>query len=366
MVQPSDDYEPLPHIQRALRSSECRTPIMCFLPEGDPFQSLVKLAAATQSTVWHIEMGNDKNEQNAIDYVDVGIQNGDWVYITNVEEASSDTLRSISKTLVTLAPEPKRFPRREFFRIWFGVAKEFDINDNMITLPRLLLQNAIVARGKTKHEQASPTKWCKKLPEVSELLVAEVVKHHHRREAGRDSDSESDAEEAEKKITGMWFHRAVDFHALDSGSSITKASEEIYVAIDDQDSEKIRELCRSGQLDLNRLRRAGMSPLQYACSAQKTVAAKALLEAGADPNIPRDSDGCPPLFMTLEDEDLVRALLDAGADPAVRFEGNKLEHHPTTAPHIAKLIREIRAADAATTTQINLQSSPEIGAVPSS
>ena len=355
MVQVSDDYSPLPHINRAFRSSECRTPIMCVLAEGDPFQSLVKLAASTQSTVWHIEMGNEKNEQNAIDYVDVGIQNGDWVYITNVEEASTETLRSIAKTLVTLAPEPKRFPRREFFRIFFGLKKEFDINDNMIELPRLLLQNAIVARGKTEHQEASPTKWCKKLPEVTELLEKEAVKHQKRREIGRDSDSESDAEDAEKKITGMWFHRAVDFHALDSGSSVTKASEEIYLAIDLQDPQKISELCRSGQIDLNRLRRDGMSPLQYACSCQKTIAARALLEAGADANLPRDSDGCPPLFMTLEDEELVKALLEHGADPNIRFEGNKLEHHPTTAPHIVKLIRDTRAADAASTTQIDQQ-----------
>jgi hypothetical protein len=198
---------------------------------------------------------------------------------------------------------------------------------------------------------------------VTDLLMIEAVKHSNRREAGRDSDSESDAEDAEKKITGMWFHRAVDFHALDSGSSITKASEEIYLAIDAQDPEKIGELCRSGQLDLNLLRRGGMSPLQDACSMQKTIAAKALLEAGADPNLPRDGDGCPPLFMTLEDEDLVRALIEAGADPCIRFEGNKLEHHPSTAPPIVALIKAIRAENAATTTRIDLQKTPEQKAI---
>jgi hypothetical protein len=338
-----EDYLPQPHVIRACKNAECRTPIFLALEDGDPFQSVARLAKDVGSTVWKVEMGSPQNEQNALDYVDVGIQNGDWVYVTNNEYASQEVLRKIAVTLVALQPEPKRFPRREHFRIFFTVEKPFDINDNInLPFPRLLVQNGILARRRPA-DGGSPTKWSKKLPEESELLYKEVHKHRVRRDGGRDSDSESDAEEPSEKLTGLWFHRAVDFFSADEGTASIKPQDEIFEVVHTQNVERLRELAQSGKVDINKVTRFGMTPLQTAVSNELPLAVRVLLEAGADPNVAREADGCPPLFMSIETEDILHALLEYGADLFTKFENDRIENHPSTAPHIAKLVKKIKA-----------------------
>ncbi|EAN80891.1 hypothetical protein, conserved, partial [Trypanosoma cruzi] len=75
---------------------------------------------------------------------------------------------------------------------------------------------------------------------------------------------------------------------------------------------------------------------------QKVKAAKCLLECGADPNQPRQSDGRPPIFMALEDESLVEALVKHGADLFKTFQGWRLDAHPDTSPPIARMIKKLR------------------------
>lgn len=342
-----DDYQPLAHVVRALKSSECRTPIFFVLSDGDPFHSVARLAKDVGSTVWRVEMGNPKNEQNALDYVDVGIQNGDWVYVTQNEAAVGDVHREIAKILVTLQPDPKKYPRREHFRIFFTVENPIDLNDNIaLPFPRLLVKNGILARRRTEAAEAvSPTKLTKRRPEEVDLAVKETLKHQQRREAGRESDSESDADEPEKKLTGLWFHRAVDFFTTDEGTNLMKPQDEIYIAIDKEDVERIKELCQSGKLDISKVKKSDMTPLQYAVSWEKVNATRALLEAGADPNQVRESDGCPPLFMSLELEELLFLLLEYGADIHSRFEGDRIENHPSTSPNVAALVKKVRGGE---------------------
>lgn len=351
VVEVSDDFVVQKHVEKAFRSSECRTPIILIEADGDPLLSVCKLAKNLGCAVWQITMGDEKNEQNAIDYIDVGIQNGDWVYLTGCEEASENVLRKIARTLVTLKPEPKSFPRRELFRVWFVIAKPISINDHSPRFPQLLLQNAILGRGPHYEKGAatatSPEKWVKRIPQEPPLFEKEVKKHRSRRDHGRQSDSESDAEEPDQKLTGLWFYRAVDFHAADAGSTLTKASEEIFHAIEKDDAEQVAALCRTGQIDLSRLQKEGMTTLQFACSREKLAAAKVLLEAGADPNQPRASDGCPPLFMALESTDLVAALIDHGGDYYAKFEGCRIESHSSTAPHVAEMIIALKKLDEA-------------------
>jgi hypothetical protein len=339
----ADDYLPQPHVIRACKNSECRIPIFLVLEDGDPFQSVARLAKDVGSTVWKVEMGTPQNEQNALDYVDVGIQNGDWVYVTNNEEASEEVLRKIAVTLVSLKPEPKRFPRREHFRIFFTVEKPFDMNSNIsLPFPRLLLQNGILARRRPA-DGGSPTKWCKKLPEESDLMIKEVHKHQQRRDKGRDSDSESDVDEVSDKLTGLWFHRAVDFFSADEGTAIQKPQDEIFEVVLSQSVDRVRELCQSGKIDITKLKRDGMTPLQLAVSRELPHSVRVLLECGADPNQCREADGCPPLFMSIEVEDILYALVEYGADLYTKFENDRVENHPTTSPHIAKLVQQIKA-----------------------
>ena len=266
------------------------------------------------------------------------------MYLSNLENASDATLRHIASTLSTLQPDPKKYPRRELFRLWMVVDKHIDLNRNVDpVVPQLLAQYSIVA--KKRSSETSPGKWVRRLPQEPPLFEAEIQKHAARRDHGHDSDSESDCEDpSENKLVGKWFHRSVDFHVADAGSTITKASEDIFTAIEADDATAVGDLCLSGQLNLSRLKHkgTGMNLLQYACSLEKVAAAKALLEAGMDPNVVRDSDGCPILFMSLESQELVQALIDNGADYEARYEGFTLDRHPSTHPTIASLIRDLK------------------------
>lgn len=336
----------LPHIERVYRSSECRTPLVVIADDGDALPSVTALAKQRGCTVWAIAMDSPKNEQNAVDYLDVGVKNGDWVYLTNVEQASDGVLRQIGLFLYGLSPDPKNYPRRELFRLWVVVEKPFNVNDTIhLRLPFALRQNALISRaavGGGSQRPSSPQKLVKHLPEDPPLLEQEKKKHTHRKDAGRDSDSESDADEPEKKVTGMWFHRCVDFFSADAGSTLTRAVEMIFPAVENEDVLAIEEACGSGAFEVDKLLQHGMNPLMTAVSKEKTRSVKALLKAGANPEVKRASDGCPLLFMAIEDEAIFVALVEAGADYHERFEGYRLEEHPFTAPHIAFRVRQLK------------------------
>ena len=121
----------LSHIERVYRNSETRTPIVAALSDSDPYPTVVALARRSGCAVWSIQMGSERNERNALDYVEVGTQNGDWVYLTNVEQASAEVLRQIALTLYTLKPEPKAFPRRSLFRLFLITDTPIHVNDTI-------------------------------------------------------------------------------------------------------------------------------------------------------------------------------------------------------------------------------------------
>lgn len=75
-----------------------------------------------------------------------------------------------------------------------------------------------------------------------------------------------------------------------------------------------------------------MTALQYSCCMQLIKSVETLLHLGADPNKPRASDGCPPLFMALDDVHVAMALLNAGADPFVQYRGYRADTYPYTHP----------------------------------
>lgn len=354
-TSPSNDGQVQPaflsHIERVYKSSETRTPLIANLRDGDPYNTVVTLAKRSGCTVWTISMESEKNEQNALDYVEVGTQNGDWVYLTNVEQASAEVLRQLAMTLYTLKPEPKRFPRRSLFRMWLVTQRPFDVNDRIKPVfPQSLLSNALVARARVPpgltEAPPSPEKFQRRIPADAALLENELAKHEKRREVGRDSDSESDQEEPEKKATGMWFHRAVDFYAVDGGTTLARVNEVIFEAIEKEDVATIKELCNSGRLNIDGVKHEGMNPIMYAVSRERVESAKALLECGADATVRRPSDNSPLLFMCIESEELLTALIEAGANIDERYEGYRLEDHPTTQPHIAAIVRDLKGAPA--------------------
>ncbi|ESL08890.1 hypothetical protein TRSC58_03399 [Trypanosoma rangeli SC58] len=115
------------------------------------------------------------------------------------------------------------------------------------------------------------------------------------------------------------------------------------MALDEEDIDTIKRLITEGKIDVSKIIKWGMTPLQYACSRENVKAAKCLLDCGADPNQPRQSDGCPPIFMSLEDASLVEALVEHGADLFQTYQGWRIDAHPDTSPHIARMTRRMRA-----------------------
>lgn len=80
--------------------------------------------------------------------------------------------------------------------------------------------------------------------------------------------------------------------------------------------------------------RFGQTLLEFAAQSNLSISAKALLEAGANPNIPNKFDGRTPLIAAasnFESSELVRLLLSHGANPGVMSQPVAVGQHATTA-----------------------------------
>lgn len=87
------------------------------------------------------------------------------------------------------------------------------------------------------------------------------------------------------------------------------------------DAGRVRELAKADPASVNAYGDDGFFALGLAAFFKRPDAARALLEAGADPNLASRPAGFTPLHSAVADDegpavkDLVRMLLDAGADP---------------------------------------------------
>ena len=288
----------LPHIQRLYDNSECRTPLICCVEDGDPLPSIQALAKEKGCAVWHISMDSAKNEQNALDYLDVGLQNGDWVFLSKNEEATCQTHREVALQLLTVVPDPKNFPKRELFRLWMAVESELDLNETVSPVfPALLSHNALY--GRARPESPKGTRLLTKRAVEPSIMRDEFEKRSHRRESGKDSDSESDAEGAHDKRMGLWFHRSVDFYEADTHFNMSNKEGDIFTAIEAGDSDKVAKCLSINTLDVNQVLRSGMTPLFWAVMCDNSLIIRQILDAGADPNQRRQGNGMPVLFLSL-------------------------------------------------------------------
>lgn len=332
-----EDYVPLPHVVRAVRNSDCRSPIILVAEDGDPYATLCALAKETESSIWDFDLEKNKSANNIMDYVEVGVKNGDWVYVTNCDCVDPYFFGDVGRTIYLLEPEPERFPRRVFFRSFFCVKKPFDINGHQPPFPTLMMKNSIVARIKE-----ADSKWSVQLPVNFAQYEVAMKKHEQRRLDGRDSDSETDLEEDEQ-FSGMRFYRCAELSGSVDKSPVSTAKKVFWKALQEEDIETLRKLIESAEIDVERKLPNGMTPLQFAVCMQLSNAVKFLLSVGGDPNLPRESDQRPPLFMYIEDKSIAKALIDAGADLFTKYQGYRLDCHPETSPEIAayaKLRRE--------------------------
>ncbi|KAG5491438.1 hypothetical protein JIQ42_01340 [Leishmania sp. Namibia] len=334
----SADFSPLEYVERAVKNSDCRTPIIFVQEDGDPFRSVCYLAKEQDSAVWSFDVAQLNSVQNIEDYIEVGVNNGDWVYIINCDLVGESHFRDIARTLYHILPEPNLYPRREVFRCFFGVTMPFDLNAPVgLPFPPLFMHAALVARPTAAHG----SKWSRIMPADKPLFSAAALKHQKRREVGRDSDSESDLEETDR-ISGVIFHRAAERNRDVEQSTVTLARHQMVKAINEQDDPLIRSLVSSGEVDLSRKLKEGMTPVQYACCKQLTKSVRTLLSLGADPDAPRESDGRPPLFMSIDDMELAKVLVEGGANLFSKFEGYRADSHPDNAPDVAAYFAEER------------------------
>jgi hypothetical protein len=285
-------------------------------------------------------MDSPKNEQNALDYLEVGIQNGDWLFLTECEKASSNVMREIGVQLYTLAPDPKNFSRRELFRLWLVVEKPIDINDRGNPIfPAVLTQHALLVW----HERSqNKNKVICKQPADPALVELQCQRKLARKQRGQDSDDESDDElnDPAKRVTGMWFHRAVDFYTAESDNLISQSFDDIFDAIERNDINAVKSILRRQTVDLNTTTKAGLTPLLWAIMCDNVHIVRLLLENEADPNVRRQTNDMPPIFMPIEEPEMLQVLLDYGADIDARYEGKTLLEHPDTAPQLKSFLKK--------------------------
>ncbi|RHW70685.1 Ankyrin repeats (3 copies) [Trypanosoma brucei equiperdum] len=147
VVEIPPDFVPLEHVQRGMKNADCRTPVILFGEDGDPYLSLCKIARETDSAVWYFDFATTQDVEHTLGYIEIGSNNGDWVLIMNCGGVGQQAFRDIALMVFCLKPEPKKYPRREFFRLIFCVEKAFDIDQNVdIPFPPLILKNSIAVR----------------------------------------------------------------------------------------------------------------------------------------------------------------------------------------------------------------------------
>lgn len=91
------------------------------------------------------------------------------------------------------------------------------------------------------------------------------------------------------------------------------AAARIMAALRLGDTTAVRKMLVGGSKSVNRRGRGGSTPLMYAALYSDAAMVKALLEAGANPNVRNDAEATP-LMWAIDDAEKTKLLLDAGAE----------------------------------------------------
>ena len=79
------------------------------------------------------------------------------------------------------------------------------------------------------------------------------------------------------------------------------------------DTTAVRKMLIGGSKSVNGRGRGGSTPLMYAALYSDAAMVKALLQAGANPNL-RNEAGATPMMWAIDDAEKTKLLLDAGAE----------------------------------------------------
>lgn len=116
--------------------------------------------------------------------------------------------------------------------------------------------------------------------------------------------------------SSLWTRGWVMFSLAAGVVSTAWADERLVEAAREQDWDVVTLLLNEAKMDVNAVHADGSTALAWAVYWDDAETVRALLNAGADPDISNDY-GVTPLFLAVENSNptLVRALLDADADP---------------------------------------------------
>ena len=104
---------------------------------------------------------------------------GDWVVVSGAETMRESTSRSVGRQIMTVQPEPAKFPRRRKFRLWlvwhFAVAPPAPLDDqNFASVASVLLRQCLLSlNGNVAPGYAGalvPERWDDLPPEQSQQL----------------------------------------------------------------------------------------------------------------------------------------------------------------------------------------------------
>jgi len=202
-------------VMELLSRSEMRTPLL--LPWtadglGSESEALagVTVAAATRSTEANPRVLNSPSDSDAaVELVERCLSVGTWAVLIQRGDPDPALYRRLALLLMTVTPDPSKFPLRERFRLWVVVELPVDLY-RLDVFPAVFTHQLLqlTTGGQSKH------KVVKKLGTDPAVRERELARRAERKERGdADEDAESlpgDEAEAGRKFTGAWFVRSAE------------------------------------------------------------------------------------------------------------------------------------------------------------
>eukprot|EP00755_Sulcionema_specki_P010361 Sspe_Gene.46282::Locus_23086_Transcript_2_2_Confidence_0.667_Length_1047::g.46282::m.46282 len=213
---PSSDAVPQ-SVSTLYKRSEMRTPLLVpwtapgLGSPGIASQAIGSLAEdrGTSLDTVHLKEWEDIDVDEVLAKVDECLNKGLWLALHEADAGrlNHDLYRKLALRLMTVAPDPLNFPRREFFRLWIVTRDTVDLDDTG-PLPAVLARQVLqLCKG-----EACEHKVVRALPTDPILREKEVKRREQQQEQGIDADAEpipgDPASAQEIHITGSWFTRS--------------------------------------------------------------------------------------------------------------------------------------------------------------
>eukprot|EP01006_Ploeotia_vitrea_P017059 TRINITY_DN48078_c0_g2_i2.p1 TRINITY_DN48078_c0_g2~~TRINITY_DN48078_c0_g2_i2.p1 ORF type:complete len:362 (+),score=4.83 TRINITY_DN48078_c0_g2_i2:43-1128(+) len=325
------------HIADLYLRSETRTPLVCLRNDGDPVVSITELAKLYNENGQILELmwdfRNTGQREKLEELWQLAIDNGDWLILSQSQCVPEDVLRDLAIKVMTLEPNPEKFPNRRKFRLWivvhFPIAPPSPLTVESIPLPNLLVRQSLLSiNGQVETITG-------KVPERGELphLTHEGIR--------KGVEDPQDSETADPVVTGKWFHHSVLHH--DSQRRDIEDEKNLWTFIDNHDLEPLDELLGRTCININVVVRPTgkekipLNPLAVAIRKDDIELVRLLLQNGANPNFRAHHSSPPPIFAGIQSVEVLQLLIEYKASVySLEYQGNSLFTSPNTSLMIKK------------------------------